>query len=255
MPDRRWRRSDDRAQAEVLGFVLTFGIIVLAVSVVTVSGYAGLQHAQQAEQVNNAAVAFQVLADNVDDLVGAGVPSRSTELKLAAAQLSLGDPITVNVTVTSQADPNQTVTYALASRPIVYDARTGSTVVYSSGAVIRTDPGGVVMLREPALTLSAERTTLPIVQLRAKGTTDVGGSTQVEVRTTRVEAPLLVSETTPQTVTLEVASPRAAAWERFLRPRVEAAGGTCTSGVGTVTCTFDTQRVHVVAVRTDVTFQ
>jgi len=254
MPDSRAGPAT-RAQTEVIGFVLTFGIIVLAVGVVTASGYAGLQHAQQAEQVDNAAVAFQVLAANVDDLVQAGVPSRSTELKLSAAQLSLGDPVTVNVTVTSLADPNRTVSYALASRPIVYDARTGSTVVYSSGAVIRVDRGGVVLLRKPGWTLAADRTTLPIVELRARGPTSVGGSTQVQVRTTRAEAPLLVSEPSPQRVTVAVTSPRATAWERYLRPRVDAAGGTCTAGAGTVSCTFDTQRVHVVAVRTDVTFR
>lgn len=244
----------DRAQSEVLGFVVVFGIVVLAVGLVTATGYAGLEHTREAEQVDNAAVAFDVLAANADELVRSGAPSRSVEVKLADAQLSTADPVLVRVTATSVADPNRTATFDIEPRPLVYDARTGTSIVYTSGAVLRADPGGTVMLREPSWRLSNERTVLAVVETRSSRPQYVGGSRRVHIRLVRSETPLLVAETTPYNVTIEVVSPRADAWERYLRAAHPDAD--CTRvDADTVRCAVTTERVHVVAVRTDVTFR
>lgn len=246
----------DRAQSEVLGFVLVFASIVIAVALVTATGFAGLQGAREAEQVENAAVAFEVLADNVDDLVVAGAPSRSVEIKLADAQLSLAEPVTITVNVTDAATGASLAPLVLEPRPIVYDARSGSTIVYSSGAVIRVDRDGMVTLREPTWLLSSDRVVLPIIQTREASTTSsqyVGGTKRVHVRTTRSLTQLLANETTPQTVTITVTSPRAAAWAQSLdaNPDVDCDPPTAES----VTCSVDTQRVYVVRLYTNVEFR
>lgn len=243
----------DRGQSEVLGFVLVFATIVIAVALVTATGFGGLEQARQSAQVENAVVAFEVLADNVDDLVEAGAPSRSVEIKLSDAQLELAEPISVRVTVTSVADPNRTSTYHLEPRPIVYDSRSGSTVVYAAGAVLRSDPGGSVMRRAPDFVLTHERTRLAIIETRSASSPSVGGTRRVHVRAVRSVSPLLVAETSPQNVTIELTSPRADAWERTLSASPDL---TCSRpGPETVRCWVISERVHVVAIRTDIEFR
>lgn len=243
----------DRGQSEVLGFVLVFACIVLAVALVTATGLGGLQQARQSEQVENAVVAFEVLANNIDDLVEAGAPSRSVEIKLSDAQLELAEPISVRVTVTAVADPNQTSTYHLEPRPIVYDSRSGSTVVYEAGAVFRSDSGGAVMRHEPDFVLTRERSRLAIIETRSASSPSVGGTKRVHVRAVRSVSPLLVAETSPQNVTIEITSPRADAWERTL---TDAPDLSCSRpGPETVRCWVISERVHVVAMRTDIEFQ
>lgn len=237
--------GDDRADSEVIGFAFVFAMAILSVLVVTVTGYGGLADLRDAERVENAAGALDVLADNVDDVVYRGAPSRSTELHLTDATLGFGEPSGVRVLV----DGTERARYDL--RPLVYDADTGSRLVYVDGAVLREDRGGVVMLREPALRADSEEVSLTIVSLSPASTSEGTSGATANVRTTRTGVELVVAETGGHTVTYEITSPYADAWERSL----EASFGGCTRAGDTVSCTVATERVYVtvvdVAVRYD----
>ena len=78
----------DRSQSDVLGFVFVFAIVVSTIGLVFATGFTGLQDARDFERVNNAERAFEVLRDNVGDMIYRGAPSRVTEIKLASASLA-----------------------------------------------------------------------------------------------------------------------------------------------------------------------
>lgn len=244
----------DRGQSEVLGFAIIFGIMVTGVALVMVTGMAGLDDTREAEQVDNAAVAFEVMADVFDELVEAGVPSRSVEIKLADAQLTTTEPVTIRVTVTSVADPNESASYDIVSRPIVYDARSGTSLAYTSGAVVRMERDGMVMLHPPDFRLSSERTVLTVIQTRTDELQAVGGDHRVHVRAVRSEPKYLVAESTPHNVTIEIISPRAAAWWSYLSDNPDVTD--CERPApDTVRCSITTDRVYVVVVPADITFR
>lgn len=241
-----------RGQSEVLGFIFVFATVITAVAIVSTTGFAGLQAVQQAEEANNAERAFEILDDNVDDLVTGRAPHRGTEVKLADAELALGDPVNVTVSGEQTTDPSQNFSYTYDIRPLEYEVG-DTTLIYAGGAIIRQDRAGMVMIREPAFVFSDRELVLPIVQTRPGETTAVGGSHTVNVRTSLAETSLLVVETEPYHVEYEVTSDQADAWEAYFEST--GADNVTRTDSDTVRAEIDTDRVYVTVVRIDVTFE
>ncbi|MDZ7702032.1 MAG: hypothetical protein U5J98_08165 [Halobacteriales archaeon] len=86
-----------RAQTETLGFVLVFALITASIGLVYATGFTGLDNAREFEQTNNAERAFEVFADNIEDIVEWNAPSRSTEIRLADATLTIAEPIEIHL--------------------------------------------------------------------------------------------------------------------------------------------------------------
>lgn len=238
--------ESQRAVSELVGFVLIFAVVILSVALVTIAGYQGLDASREAERVNNAERGFDIFADNVDDVVRAGAPSRTTELKLDDADISLGQPVVVSVSGHPVGDPsNITFDEQYELRPLVYDSGGGSTVIYESGAVVRADRNGAVLLREPGFVRSSNETAITLIQPYAADASGVGGSGPVHLRVTGDERSVVVAETTPHEVTIEVTSPNAAVWEGYFEARFP---GSCSRTGDTVACTWTTDRVFVTRV-------
>lgn len=250
----------DRAVSETVGFVLVFALITSTVGVVYVSGIGGLTDARDAEQVNNAERAFDVLADNMADVHRRNAPSRATEIKLAGAQLGYDEPTEMSVQVDGRS-PN-TVTLS----PIVYTAESGSEIVYEAGAVVRTDPnGGAVMKHEPNAVFrvdDGERVAvLPLLRTNTRDSGGVGGSTTVLVRGTHAISEVMTTRTSgghAVTVTVDTAPSRAPVWKRYFETELDEPewNANCEidgSDDGTVECSFEVDRLYVTSTGIDVT--
>lgn len=248
----------DRGQAELVGYVLVFSAIVLTVGLVTISGQAGLVDLRDSQRTASVETGFSVLADNVDDIVQRGVPSRATELGLAGGSLSLGDPVTVTVTHDSAGD-----IFERSLRPVVYDAPSGTTLVYTTGAVVISgNEGGSVMLREPQLLLGPSRTIVPLVNTsldRQPGrnvSEGVQGDTRVLVRTERIPPTSTASTDRDGDLTITVNSPRASAWRTYLEREIDPDTENCPGEDPTsVSCTYTTERTTVILTRVGLTFE
>lgn len=240
-----------RAQSEALGFVFIFAIIITTTGIVYAGGYASLQDARDVERANNAERAFEVLADNLDDIVYRGAPSRGTEIKLSDAQLSLGEPTTISVEGERVDNPNENFSSEHEIRPVVYDVA-DTTIVYEWGAVIREEPRGTVMATEPRHVMSTEHTAFSVVQTRSRNKQSVSGSATVLVQTDRAGVQLLHASPEPYNLTVELTTPRAATWEEYLDSKQ---GVDCTRSGETVTCELEAvERSHVALVQLNVRF-
>ncbi|WP_380679762.1 DUF7289 family protein [Salinigranum sp. GCM10025319] len=250
-------RGADRGVSDTLGFVFVFTLILSVVGVTFALGYGGLQDTRDFERLNNAERAFDVMADNFDDMVRRGAPSRATEVKVADAQLRVAEPTTVNVSVTNES--GVTESYQFEPEPIVYEAGDGR-IVYVAGAVFREDTGGAVVVRHSELNLNESRVMIPIVTTRGTGeTTAIGGTRTVLVRAQspggqRESFGVSTARTTGQhDVTVNITTRRPAVWERELSRHDDA---TCTIVGDTVSCTVtDAKRVYVQERLVDITFE
>lgn len=242
-------RGRSRGQSELLGYLLIFAIVVLAVAVVGTTGFAGLDSAEEYQQTVNVEQAFTVLADNTDDVVRHGVPGRTTEISIAEASLSLNETEAIAVTVDGDAVVEEEF------QPIVYDSGSGTTIAYTSGALVRQDEGHSVMFRDPGFVLTNETVLVPIVATNSAGDRSVSGTTAVGIQTRHAETDVAAMDdpASEVTVTIEVTSSRIDAWERYLdgEPAVDCAE----PSDQTVECEVDTERVHVTVDRVDVRFQ
>jgi hypothetical protein len=232
--------SDRRAVSDTLGFVLVFALIVTSVGVVYTVGFSGLQDARDFEQVNNAERAFEVFAENVEDLRRSGVPSRATEVKLSGATLRVGTPVGVNVTAdyrTGQTDPDADFsTGVLTFEPLVYDAEGDATLRYVNGAVVRSDGrSNAIMVREPNMLLDDDRFLVPVMLTRSEADGNAGGETTAYVRTVHQATDVVAAQPdrTYDEVRIEVFTPYPDVWAGYF----EGEGLSCTTTTNSVACT------------------
>ena len=245
---------NDRAVSETMGFVFAFALVTATVASVYTFGMAGLLDAQRGEQVDNAERAFDVLADNLADVHRGNAPSRATEISLAGATLSIGEPITVTVRA-ENATHNTTV--SMHPRPIVYSGIQDSTIVYVAGAVIRTDGDASLMSVEPGLVVTDRNAVVPFVHTYPSGGIErLGGDGTVLVVARQQNSKLARQfQGDPETdddvdVYVTVESPRAEAWARYFESEgFDAPPGDDRSdddpSDGNVTYRFTTDRVFV----------
>lgn len=243
------RVAESRAVSETLGFVFAFALVTASVGVIYTTGIGGLENAREDEQLTNAVRAFEVLADNVEDLRRQGAPSRATELKLNGASLGFGDPVRVTVQV-NHTETDANATHVASLRPLVYEDDAGQ-VVYSAGATFRVDDGAAAMRVEPGFVVDDRRAVVPLlVTYPRRDVGRVGGDTTVLAVAYRQSAGLAgVFDAGPDPadearVNVTVESPRAAAWGRYL----ESSGMTAIDGDpddGAVTYQFYTERLLV----------
>lgn len=171
----------DRGVSEVLSYALVFSIVIVAVTIVSLSGVGAIESATTAEQSNNAQLAFDVFADNVEDVYARGAPRSATEINLEKATLRIGDPIAVDVEL-NDTDGQNVDPDPWEIDPVLHESESGDTISYEAGTVIRTgDRGGSIRNRDPPFVFAGEgddeRVVLPIVNLTAPTRTSVSGST------------------------------------------------------------------------------
>lgn len=241
--------STDRGVSEAIGFVLVFALITMTLGVVYASGFAGLQSAQQQEQLVNVERAFDVFSDNLRDIHQERAPSRATEIKLSGGTLSVVDTteFSFNTSATSvNGLCNNTNPVTLSTRPIAYEFE-GSSVVYEAGAIIRTDGNNSAMVSEPSWITGTDQSILPYVSTAPEETAQsVGGDSTVLVvarhQTSSLQCQIDTASTVTGNVTVETTEARSKAWEDFF----ERQEYTVTrQSATTVTAEFPTKRFFV----------
>lgn len=236
------RGMNSRGVSEVVGFVLVFSLVTASVGFIYVDGFAVLEDRQDAERVNNAERALDVLADNIKDVSRRRAPSRATEIKLTEARLAFGNETTMNLTIDG-------VSYQAELTPLVYSGGTNTRITYEGGAVVRSDGNAAILKREPTLLFDQNRTFVTFVETvpARDGPRSVAGSTMVLVRAERIGASVLVVEDDPTSAALNVTTTpaRAKAWKRYLDRRTSNCDITG-ADMDHVSCTLkETDRLYV----------
>ncbi|MFB6155684.1 MAG: hypothetical protein ABEJ22_07285 [Haloferacaceae archaeon] len=229
----------ERGVSNTIGFVFVFSLIILVASVVSVSGFGVLRDVRDAERINNAERAFDVLADNIGDIQSESAPSRSTEIKLADASVGTADATEITVTIAGTDYPTDGT--PIRTEPIVYSAE-NTRIIYEAGAVIRQEESGAVMVRNPPLLATPQRTALQFVRLESpSGSGGRAGTTTILVQAVQTDSQVHAVERgtdIPVTIEVKTAPERAAAWSRYFEEEI--GSDVCSTSGGTVTCSYDT---------------
>lgn len=243
----------DRGVSEALGFVLVFAIITGTIGVVYATGVGGLQDAQEAEKVNNVERAFDVLADNLEDLHRSGTPSRATEVKLAGGSLRTGESVEIEVEAVEVGNLDNNATFGANFEPIVYEDDGGEMLLYSGGAVLRANDDGAAMLEKPRWINGSERSVIPLISTYGGGG-NIGGDGAVLVVARRGTRSLRVFDPgATARVNVTITSPRVAVWKQYFEGRgLEPVDGNVDNS--NVTYQFETETLYVSKTGVDVSF-
>jgi len=231
--------THDRAVSDLVGFILSFSLILLSVSVVYTGGFAAINDQQEAEQIRNTERAISVLAENFDDIERGAAPTRAGELQLSGGTLSVNRSgrFTVLVGVDNGTAPETVRTGALS-----YTHR-GTDISYENGAVLRTDEEYGFMSREPTITCQDDKAVVSLVEIYPRGnltsvSTDGSVLVTVEKQGTALYYPSRENKTVvnradeAHSVTIRIDESRHQdAWERWFDERAgwnqTAEGYTC----------------------------
>jgi hypothetical protein len=167
------RRSHDRGVSDLLAFTLTFSIIVTGIALVTLGGLGAFDAVQRGATTDVAETSMVGFAETADDHIRGDAPRRSTSMKLQGHGLSLR-PSTLNVTVDGH-------TTNISTGALVRETDSGTDIVYTSGAVSRVQPEGLVVSREPGFRCSPDSAYLAVLSLH--GRTDFASSGRVTIET------------------------------------------------------------------------
>jgi hypothetical protein len=209
-----------RGQSEVLGFVFVFSLIVLTVAAVYAGGFPALQDARDAERIENMERAFEVLDDNIADIMRHEAPSRATEVRLTGGRMELGTNTSLSVRVANTSNASRNLTFSERARPITYTDE-DTTFALSFGALLRSDRGNPAMLSGPGWIIGPERSVVPIPQFVPGGDRGLASGDTTILLIAKAGASRSVRSFNPDNgaranVTITVSSERAAAWGRYL---------------------------------------
>lgn len=249
-PPRRPSIKRDRGVSEVVSYALVFSLILVSVAVVSVAGVNVIEDVRTGEQVQNAARAFDVLGNNMEDVYAEGAPSRATEIDLGDGQIFIGNVTTFNVTVSAG---GTTENWTREVRPLVYRVTPGNRLVYENGAVFQTRRDSGSIRREPPQLFSAERTIVPTIRTRSESVESIG-STTVLVRAQLRSRSILHTSSNVDELHVNVTSPRADLWQLYYEESVGQTIGDCDRPADDrVICEVDPgNAVHVTSYDVDV---
>jgi hypothetical protein len=237
---------DDRAVSEVLGFILSFSVILLSVGIVYTAGFDAMGNAQADVQAETAEEAMTALADTFGDLARGRGSVRESEVRVggAAMEETAGSSLEIRVQRASGA-----TTYVHDTRGLSYRLGDERSVVYDSGAVIRATEAGARIVQPPTFVC---RDSVAVVSLVRIGSGTESISTDGAIRVTaQLDSTSLVypgsgsggsGNATAVEVTV-LGSPYAGAWTDYFREHPNWAG----SGP-TFTCTATDVYVRTVAI-------
>ena len=201
--------KNDDAVSEVVGFILIFAIVVLAIGFIYVAGYPTLQSSMDASIFENAEQSFVVLQSNMKMVSLSQVPVKNLILKLHDTTISA----TGESDITIEYDNN---TLYCPTGEIEY-SKDNKVITYENGGVWKKYPVGQVMVTHPYIYTSTMNnvniTTISVVSIN--GDTSVSGRGIVTLNMQH-NASTLTTTSTPVNVTLKINSTNALLWENYL---------------------------------------
>jgi len=252
--DRKFLKSES-AVSEVIGFILIFSIVMLAISAIYAVGYPTIQSSKENAQFQNMEQSFMVLQSNINTVAFGQAPVRTLKTSLGGGSLTVyPDAGWINVSTTG------TVYSCDVNIGAIEYEKNGRSIAYEGGGVWEKYPAGAaIKVSKPRIFVHGDdgnRTvSVSIINISSEnGISSVGGegAASVVVRFHSTSSPYINSTSAPENVTIVVTSDYADAWERYFDDIKKAGDDVNTTGANEVTAIirYDTLVVneHVIEV-------
>lgn len=226
----RRQRYDDRAVSDLVGYVLTVGVLLMSVGIVSTVGVDVLDEAQGNQNAQSVERGMLLLETNFEEVIESRAERRATTLSLSTGRLSVAagnapSNVTINVTGVAQGPSN----YPLGTIRYRFDE---ATVAFEGGGLFKNQTRGTAFVRtEPNFVCEdddgdgdVDRAFLTVVTLDgpAVGSSSGGGTVDVVARATEREVTFPVNRVGPNSidestgVTVRINSTFQMAWEEYL---------------------------------------
>ena len=134
-----------RGVSEVIGYLLTFGIVVAVVAVIYASGMPVVEETKDKSAFQSMETSFMTLQNNIKKVAFGQSPLRTMKFNLIKGSVGANDNAGNSITVTTDEGiyPFQfgNIEYTIGTRKVVYEL----------GAVIESTPGGSIIISDPPI--------------------------------------------------------------------------------------------------------
>ena len=216
--DRKFLKSES-AVSEVIGFILIFSIVMLAISAIYAVGYPTIQSSKENAQFQNMEQSFMVLQSNINTVAFGQAPVRTLKTSLGGGSLTVYPSEYLGEEHITVRNTTGTPIWEGTIGAIEYE-KNGRSIAYVGGGVWEKYPAGsAIKLSEPRIFVHEDNgnKTVSVSIINISGElSSVGGegATAVTVRSKTSPSPLNIIYS-PGTVTINVTSYYADAWERY----------------------------------------
>ncbi|WEL17875.1 Putative pilin/flagellin [Halorhabdus sp. SVX81] len=206
--------STDRALSELVGFSLTFAIIIFSVGLVATVGFSQLGEFRDSQQLDNAEQSFEIVGQSLESIEEGTAVTRIETLDLSGGAIDIERGSTVDITI----NPGGS-TYSIPLNALVYSS--GSTnVSYETGATFRQQENGGIMNTGPKFVCTDDVAILSFVTIESTEMGSIQSDGPLEITATHNGTELIYpvdrtgsgSASGANSVTLEFDSPRESLW-------------------------------------------
>ncbi len=207
---------DDSAVSEVVGYIITVGIVMIAISLVYLNAIPAITSTESIEHNKNVERVFGVLHSNIEEISQNNVPSKGTEFKLKNGQLNPSyKPTLINITV----EDSGGVIYTTEIKTAIISYKTPEArTSYEMGSLIKHDVGtdSTAMLESPSWRIEENK---PLIMnlIDIDGESEIRGGHQIVLIKLDQNEGVSNSQVfrDVQTMTLEINSTNIDTWERY----------------------------------------
>lgn len=213
--------DSENAVSEVVDVVLILGIMLIAITIITVAGFPALQNMQESGHQENIRQSFIVLGENVNKVVFDNAPSQSVELKLYGGGIWVTGNASIDVELQTWNSSNSTVETQATWQQLreVQNEFEGTTISYeNTGVWAKYQTGEAVMVREPRFVFSDNLLVIPFAHIT--GSDGIAGEGLIRVITEGGQ-PLVYTYQNVSSVDITIRSQYYNAWENYLRDSLE----------------------------------
>jgi hypothetical protein len=210
----------DRAVTDVVGFVLTFSIIISAVTIIYIGGFGALGDLRDTEQVNSGERSMRGVAESLEDIHRKDVPGRSVNIGVDGGEITTYDS-TLRFEFNRTGGPNRTRDVEVNA--LVFEPSDDHVdLVYEAGAVFRVQRQSSIIRHQPVLSCGDDAVLVSVPKLR--GNISISGGRTVELYGRNADSGRVYPEpgtgetpTDPDSVTIDVSDTHVPdAWGQFL---------------------------------------
>jgi hypothetical protein len=170
--------GDERAINEAVGFVITFSIVLAAVTIVSSLGVGTLSEVQRAEMQSSVERAFAVIEQQFDDVANGGPARRSASFNLDAGSLLIRDQSNFKIRVTVPGPSTPDIERRFAPRSLQYE-QDQTRIGYENGASFRADFSNSTVKGAPSMTCTDRTAILSFVRLNSSHTRKISGGSAI----------------------------------------------------------------------------
>lgn len=209
IPESNNLRNED-AVSETVGFILMFGMVIIAIGIIYAFGYPMLQTNMEASVFESSEQTFVVLQSNMKAVAFEQTPVRTMKLKLQSATLAHTNESFIRLNYSGN-----TSTIPLGRIEYIQDQK---KIIYECGGIFKSYPqNNHVLISNPPIysgTAAGEDiVSVGIIKLQGSADSAASGITTL---TMEHNSSQLTRVTTPTTLTLTINSTVAPRWQDYL---------------------------------------